>query len=185
MNLADFIQWIAVARRHPLSTLCASICLACGLACWYIADNMKWLDLEHKQVMQDADLAQASLISGPSVKQERLAALVVTRQIEDNLVIEDNLAENLQYFYKIEDHTKSHLLELRPLNSTTPDSKSLYRRVPFSVRVTGTYGQVVGFLNGIETGPRLASITTLSLRRHDPASLTLVLDMTVELLGKK
>jgi hypothetical protein len=134
---------------------------------------------------QDSDLAQASLISGPSVKQERLAALVVTRQIEDNLVIEDNLAENLQYFYKIEDRTKCHMLELRPLNSTIPDSRSLFRRVPFSIRVTGTYEQVVGFLYGIETGPRLANITSLSVRRREPASLTVVLDMNVEQLGKK
>jgi Tfp pilus assembly protein PilO len=185
MTFADFIQWIGVARKHPLSALCAVICLLCGAACWYINSNMKWLDLEHKQVLQDADLAQASLISGPSVKAERLAALVITRQIEDNLVVEDNLAENLQYFYKIEDRTKAHILELRPLNSTVADTKSLYRRVPFSIRVTGTYEQVVGFLNGIETGPRLASITAMTLRRREPSSLTAILDVTVEMLGKK
>ena len=185
MNDYDFMQWIAIARRNPISVACAVVCLFCGLVCWYVASNMKWLDLEHKQLMQDSDLAQASLISGPSVKQERLAALVVTRQIEDNLVIEDNLAENLQYFYKIEDRTKCHMLELRPLNSTIPDSRSLFRRVPFSIRVTGTYEQVVGFLYGIETGPRLANITSLSVRRREPASLTVVLDMNVEQLGKK
>jgi hypothetical protein len=185
MNAADFMQWIATARRNPISVICAAVCVVCGLICWYLASNMKWLDLEHKQLMQDSDLAQASLISGPSVKQERLAALVVTRQIEDNLVIEDNLAENLQYFYKIEDRTKSHIAELRPLNSTIPDTRSLFRRVPFSIRITGTYDQVVGFLYGIETGPRLASISSLNLRRRDPSSMTVILDLNVDLLGKK
>jgi hypothetical protein len=185
MNAADFMQWIALARRNPISVISALVCLSCGFICWYLASNMKWLDLEHKQLMQDSDLAQASLISGPSVKQERLAALVVTRQIEDNLVIEDNLAENLQYFYRIEDRSKCHIVELRPLNSTMPDSRALFRRVPFSIRITGTYDQVILFLNGIETGPRLANITTLSVRRRDPASLTLILDMSVELLGKR
>ena len=185
MNVSDFIQWIAVARRHPLSALCAAVCVLCGLICWYIAGNMKWLDLEHKQLMQDADLAQASLISGPSVKQERLAALAITRQIEENLVVEDNLAENLQYFYRIEERTKAHVIELRPLNSLVTDSRALYRRVPFSIRVSGSYDQVAAFLYAIESGPRLACITSLSLRRRDASGLTLVLDMNVELLGRK
>ena len=179
------MQWIAVVRRHPLSALCALICILCGVACWYINGNMNWLEIEHKQLTQDADLAQASLISGPSVKQERLAALVITRQIEDNLVVEDNLAENLQYFYRIEERTKAHLVELRPLNSIISDSKSLYRRVPFTIRVTGTFEQVAAFLYRIETGPRLASITSLSIRRREPESLAVILDMDLDLLARK
>jgi Tfp pilus assembly protein PilO len=185
MNFSDFIQWIAMVRRHPLSVLCAVICILCGCACWYIYGNMKWLEIEHKQIAQDADLAQTSLISGPSVKQERLAALVITRQIEGNLVVEDNLAENLQYFYKIEDHSKAHLAELRPLNSIISESKSLYKRVPFSIKVTGTYEQTAGFLYGIETGPRLASITSLSMRRQDLSGQSVVMDIDLDLLARK
>jgi len=139
MNVADFMQWLAIARRHPLSALCAGICVTCGIICWYIYGNMKWLDLEHKQLNQDTELALSSLISGPSVKQELSASREVTRRIEDNLVIEDNLAENLWYFYKIEQQTKAHLAELRPLNSLVSDSKAYYKRVPFSIRLTGTY----------------------------------------------
>lgn len=179
------MQWIAIARRHPLSVLCASVCVACVLFCWYINSNLKWLELEHKQLMQDADLAQSSLISGPSVKTERLAALAITRQIEENLVVEDNLAENLQYFYRIEDRSKAHVMELRPLVSSVTDSRSLYRRIPFSIKVTGNYDQVASFLYGIETGPRLANVTSAVVRRRDPSSSTLILDMNVELLGRK
>ncbi len=185
MNVSDFIQWIVVARRHPLSVLCAVICLLCVIGCWYIHGNMVWLELEHKQVSQDADLAQSSLLSGPSVKQERLAALAITRQIEDNLVVEDNLAENLQYFYKIEDRTKAHVLELRPLNAVVSSSRSLFKRVPFTIRVSGTYEQVVGFLYAIETGPRLAAVTSVNIRRRDPTSLSLILDMNLDMLGRR
>ena len=64
MNLADFMNWLAVVRRYPVSALCAVVCISCGVACWYIAGNMKWLELEHKQVTQDTDLSQMSLISG-------------------------------------------------------------------------------------------------------------------------
>jgi Pilus assembly protein, PilO len=185
MNVSDFIQWIATVRRHPLSALCGTIVLLCAIVCWYVYGNMKWLDLEHKQVLQDSDLDLSSMLSGPSVRQERLAALEVTHRIEDNLVIEDNLAENLWYFYKIEQQTKAHIAELRPLNSLISDSKAYYRRVPFSIRVTGTYEQASAFLYAIETGPRLSYITSLAFRRADPTSLQVILEFNVELLGKK
>jgi Tfp pilus assembly protein PilO len=185
MNTSELMQWIAIARRHPLSVMCASVCIVCVATCWLISRDLKWLDLEHKQSLQDAELAQSTLISGPSVKQERLAALSITRQIEENLVVEDNLAENLQYFYKIEDRTHAHVMELKPLNALMADTRALYRRIPFSVRVTGTYEQAVAFLYGVETGPRLANIASVTVRRRDPASMMLILDLNVELLGRK
>jgi hypothetical protein len=185
MNVADFMQWIATARRHPLSALCGTIVLICAAVCWYVHGDMAWLELDHKQQLQDADLQMVTMISGPSVRQERLAALEVTRRIEDNLVIEDNLAENVWYFYKIEQQTKVHIAELRPTNTFITDSKSYFRRVPFSIRVTGTYEQTGAFLYAVETGPRLSYITSLSFRRTDPESAQVILEMSVELLGKK
>jgi Tfp pilus assembly protein PilO len=185
MNVSDFMHWIATVRRHPLSALCGSVCLVCGIICWFVFSNMKWLELEHKQLQQDGELQMVTMISGPSVRQERLAALEVTHRIEDNLVIEDNLAENLWYFYKIEQQTKVHIAELRPTNALISDSKSYYKRVPFSIRVTGTYEQSAEFLHAIETGPRLAYITSLTFRRSEPDSIMVILDLNVELLGKK
>lgn len=185
MNVADFMQWIATVRRHPLSALCAVVCIICAAISFYISGNMKWLELEHKQATQDGELAVASMISGPSVRQELSASREVTRRIEDNLVIEDNLAENLWYFYKMEQQTKVHIAELLPVNSIVSDTRSLYRRVPFTIRVTGTYDQTAAFLHAIETGPRLSNVTYLSYRRSDLASANVILEMNVELLGKK
>jgi Tfp pilus assembly protein PilO len=185
MNAADLMQWIAVARRNPLSVLCATICVICGFICLYIHANMAWLELEHKQMSQESDLAVASLISGPSIRQELATSREVTRRIEDNLVVEDNLAENLWYFYKIEQQTKAHILEMRSLNSLVSDSRSLYRRIPFTIRASGTYEQTAAFLYAIETGPRLAYITSVSFRRNEPGSLAVILDLNLELLGKK
>jgi len=185
MNLAAILQWIAVLRRHPLSVLCAIVCVVSALVSWYIYGNLKWLDLEHRQLGQDADLAVSTLISGPAIRQELAASREITRRIDDNLVVPDNLAENLWYFYKIEQQSKAHLVELHPLNLLTSDPKALYRRIPFSIRVTGTYEQTGAFLYLTETGPRLTNITALSFRRRESGSLATLLDMNVELLGKK
>jgi Tfp pilus assembly protein PilO len=185
VNTSDLIQWIAVMRRHPLSVFCASVCVACAIISWLIHGNLRWLELEHRQLGQDADLAVSTLISGPSIRQELAASREITRRIEDNLVVPDNLAENFWYFYKIEQQSKAHVVELHPLNAITTDSKSLYRRVPFAIRVSGTYEQVGAFLYLTETGPRLSNVTSVIFKRRDPGGSTILLDMNVELLGKK
>jgi Tfp pilus assembly protein PilO len=185
VNASDLIEWLAVVRRHPLSALCGIICILCGFASWYIYGNMRWLELEHKQLSTDGDLMMATLITGPSIRTELEAVRDVTRRLDDNLVVEDNLAENLWYFYKIEQQTKARLLELHQLNSPISDSKSLYKRIPYSLRVSGNYEETAAFLYAIETGPRLANITLVDFRRVEPGGLAVILQINVELLGKK
>ncbi len=185
MNASDVMEWIAVVRRHPLSALCGIVFVICGITSWFIYSDIGSLELEHKQLSQDGDLMIATLITGPSVRTEIETTREITRRLDDNLVVEDNLAENLWYFYKIEQQSKAHLTELHQLNPLVPDSKSLYKRVPYSLTVTGTYAQTGAFLYAIETGPRLANITSVNFRRVDPGGPALTLEINLELLGKK
>ncbi len=185
MNASDIMEWIAVVRRHPLSALCAIIVVVCGLLSWLIYSDMSGLELEHKQLAQDGDLMIATLITGPSVRTEIETTREITRRLDDNLVVEDNLAENLWYFYEIEQQSKAHLTELHQLNPLVPDTRSLFKRIPYSLTVTGTYGQTGAFLYDIETGPRLAIITSVTFRRIEPGGSALTLEVNLELLGKK
>jgi Tfp pilus assembly protein PilO len=185
MSASDIMEWIAVVRRHPLSLLCGVVIIVCGVSSWVIYDNMSGLELERNQLAQDGDLMVATLITGPSVRTELEVTREITRRLDDNLVVEENLAENLWYFYKIEQQTKAHLTELHQLNPLAPDSRSLYKRISYSLTVTGTYEQTGAFLYAIETGPRLANITLVSFRRVEPGGPELSLEINLELLGKK
>jgi Tfp pilus assembly protein PilO len=185
MNASDIMEWIAVVRRHPLSLLCGIVVLVCGIFSWLIYGNMSGLELERNQLAQDGDLMVATLITGPSVRTELEVTREITRRLDDNLVVEENLAENLWYLYKIEQQTKAHLTELHQLNPLVPDSKSLYKRIAYSLTVTGTYEQTGAFLYAIETGPRLANITAVNFRRIETGGPALSLEINLELLGKK
>jgi hypothetical protein len=110
---------------------------------------------------------------------------VITRRIDENLAVESNLAENLWYFYKIEEQTKVQLPELHQLTAAAAEKSTLYRRVGYSLRVTGAYDQVAAFLLAIETGPRLLRVTSFNLARTEASGRTVSLDLNVELLGKR
>ena len=127
------------------------------------------------------------LVGGSTQRQELAAVREAARRIEDNLIIEANLADNNWYFYKFEEQTKARLLELHPQSSPTTDDEARYKRIPYTLRVSGSYEQVASYLLALETGPRLANLTSFAISRRDKGtdSNSLMLELGLELLGKK
>jgi Tfp pilus assembly protein PilO len=176
---------VAILRRYPYGVACGVLTLAAGLGAWYFSSQNEELDLVRQERGKEYDAMLALLVGGSTQRQELAGAREATRRIEENLVIESNLAENAFYFYKFEEQTKARLPELHPLSSPTASTSPLYRRVPYTLRVTGTFEQVTAFLQAIETGPRLANITAFGFTRRDPTGGEIALDLSLELLGKK
>lgn len=194
---------LALVRRYPWCVACALVTLLCGGAAWWLLGDLD--DLAEPYARSEKDYKDMLDLTkgGLTQRQELEAVTAVTRRLEENLLIEANLAENNWYFYKFEEQTKAHLLELHQLNSPSTDTSPLFRRVPYTLRVTGTYEQVAAFLLALETGPRLAKITTFTISRSAGAgkdtgsrgggdasadgsgATNVVLDLALELLGKK
>ena len=78
--------------------------------------------------------------------------------------------------------SRVHLTQLNQLSSQ-PSEDSAYKAIPFSMRATGTYSQLIRFLRELESGPRQSRIKTFDFTRADPKSNALTLGLTVELLG--
>lgn len=174
-------QLLGLFRRFPFSAACVGVTLLSALAVWYFTGQNEDLEIVRRDRAKEGEATLSLLVGGSTQRQELDFVRGIARRIEDNLVVESNLAENAFYFYKFEEQSKVRLPELHPLNSPA-DPSPLFRRVPYTLRVHGTYEQVAAFLFALETGPRLANITSFNFgRRADGISL----DLSVELLGKK
>ena len=178
----DILAWL---RRWPYCVVCVVLTLLSGIGWWMMRDRIAELEIAHAQKTKEGEAMLALLVGGSTQRAELEAVRDATRRIEENLVVEANLAENLWYFYKLEEQTKARLPELHQLSSPPNDRSPLYRRVPYSLRIAGSYDQVSAFLLALETGPRLVKITNFNYARSDPAGSAIVLDLNVELLGKR
>jgi len=177
--------FLALLRRFPLASACVLVLILSGVSAWFL-----WQDIDAQEVAREDRAKEGEamldlLVGGSTQRQELAAAREAARRIEDNLVVESNLAENKGYFYKFEDQTKSHLVELHPQASPAAGETALFKRVPYTLRVTGTYEQVAAFLLALETGPRFASITAFTFSNRGLEGSGLSLDLTLDLLGKK
>lgn len=174
-----------VLRRHPYAIGCVMLTVGLTVAIWFLRGIIAELEEVQRVRARQGEAMFATLVGGLTQRQELAHVREATRRIDDNLLVEANLAENLWYFYKLEEQTKVRLPELHQLNSPPTDASPLFRRIPYTLRVTGSYDQVAAFLLALETGPRLVSITGFTYARRDATGNMLSLDMDIELLGKK
>jgi hypothetical protein len=102
---------------------------------------------------------------------------------EENLMFEENLAENLWYFYSIEGKTNTRLTELRQLDPAALSKWEPYKRVPYELSATGDFVGISEFLRQLEIGPRLVRIREFTLRKEMGEDEQLSLDLNLEMLG--
>lgn len=176
-------QFVAFLRRYPYCAVCTVLTLLLAGASWFFISQNEELEITRQARIKEGEEMFALLVGGSTQREELAAVREATHRIEENLVIESNLPENAFYFYKFEEQTKVRLPELHPLSSPASESSALYRRMPYTLRVSGTYEQVEAFLFAIESGPRLASITAFGFSRREGNAI--MLDLSLDLLGKK
>jgi len=181
-QVASFLVFV---RRNLFATICALLIAGLATASWFISQEIDELNASLEDRAKEGQSMLELLIGGSTQRQELAAVREATHRIEDNLVIENNLAENYWYFFRFEEQAKARLPELHQLSAPASDTSPLYRRIPYSIRVTGTYEQVAAFLLAVESGPRLANITSFAFTRRASGSDALALELSVELLGKK
>jgi Tfp pilus assembly protein PilO len=185
MNPVETTQLFGLVRRHVFSSVCSCLSLILLAAIWVLRQDLHAREIENRERSQEFAAMLSTLRSGPLIRQELARAQQTVQRIENNLVIEKNLAENLWYFYKIDPESKDILTTCRPLNPETSAEGSEYKLVPFSLLLTGTYEQVAGYLLQLETGPRLGVIRSFSFRRQQQGAPGLTLYLEVRMLGRK
>ncbi len=179
-----FQRFWDLIRRYPLVSSCVVVMMLLGAANYYFFDQRAILASQHDDARVYGE-RMMTVLAGHT----RLTAQVATTQeavelIERNLIQENDLPENLGYFYKLETASRARIAQISQLNAQTLIGNP-FKAVPFSVHVTGSYPQIIGFIRALETGPRLARIREYEFTRSDAKTGTLAMDLTVELLGSK
>ncbi|HWA09429.1 MAG TPA: type 4a pilus biogenesis protein PilO [Opitutaceae bacterium] len=180
-ELARLLTWL---RRYPFCVTCALVSLILAGTCWVLWQRVGELREVVSSRAQEGENMLATRVSGITLRSDLAYVREYTKVIEDNLLVADNPVENKGYFYRLEKQARVSLTDVQQLPAPPADTDSLYRRIPFALKLTGGYDQLAAFLRAVETGPRLSNVTSFSFRRNAPPSLLLTLDLTVEQLAK-
>lgn len=189
-------QFLDFTRQNPLIVASLSVIVLMGSASYFLWHRQHALTVNHEELRRNGEDMMQSLTGQARITAETAAVTEALDFIDRNLINEADLAANLGYFYQIEAAARIRFSQLSQLSSQPQPPESLFKPVPFALRATGTYRQIMRLLHELETGPRQLRIRTYSLTQSEgdaaPASLEggaaasdlITLELSVDLLAR-
>lgn len=176
-------QLFATVRRHRLGALVLAFLAVLGVVNYFLWQQREEVTRRHEEVQHKGEAMLRALMDHARVTADLAAVKEALQLIDRNLINEGSMAKNLGYFFQMETLSHVRLSQLNQLVSQPSPEGNPFKAVPFSLRVAGSYSQIIRFLRELETGPRLLRIRGYSFVRGDTKNNSLALDLTVELLG--
>ena len=175
-------QFTAVIRRSPLASISLILLPILAVANYFLWDRQQVLTQQHTEVRRSGEAVMLSLVGQARISAQLASVKDALAYLDKNLVVESDL-ENSNYFYQMETLSHVRLGRLNQLSSQPAEDGNPYKAIPFSLRATGSFTQLMNFLRAIESGPRLLRIRSFAFSRNDAKTNGLALELTVELLG--
>ena len=178
-------QFLDFTRHNPVIVASVAVILVFGSASYFLWHRQHELLASHDEVRRSGEDMLQSLTGHARVATEIATVTSALNFIDRNLINEGDLAENLGYFYSIESAARIRFSQLNQLSSQPQPDGSQFKPVPFSLRATGTYRQIIRLLHEMETGPRLLRIRTYTISQAEgSADDSVSLELNVELLAR-
>ena len=179
-------QFVSFARRQPIVVVSVTVLLLLGLVDYfYLYQRQGELIMHHDRVRQEGEKTMLALTSHNRAIAQLASLQETLARIDKNLVAEGDLAENLGYFYQLENASHGRLSDLHQLAAQGTEEGNPFKTVPFAFRVNGSYYQVMNFMHELEIGPRIPKIRSYSFSRRDPTGDSMALDLVIELLARQ
>lgn len=163
---------LARVKKQPIAFACGLLALLCGVALYFRSDAVDEAQrlFEEKDKESQKIALNARHTTGLAEQVQEIQA--GAKQLESRLVHAGDLANNLQFFYRLENETGVKLIDVRQNSLPTPKAnapKTLFIPVSFSLTLQGNYAQVWAFIRRVETGPHFARFDRLTVSKLEGA----------------
>lgn len=192
MTAADITAFL---KKQPVGAACVVLSLVCGGLLYFRADAIVAAQTDYEAKAAEATKMSNNVKASPGLEEQVAEIQQLGSELNGRLVKVEQLAVNLQYFYKLEADHGVKLLDVRQNAPARPvrgaaKSTSIYTPVPFTVAAQGNYAQLVKFLGELQNGRHLCRITNASFSRSGGATAStsteqeMTLSLSLELLGQ-
>ncbi len=182
---------ITLLKKHPLSAGALLVCVICGALIYLRGGEITGRTQRSDEKTAEAAKVQANVANAAGLPGQTEALQASVKELESRLVRSNQIALNLQYFYRMESETGVKILDVRQNNvpSGRNAAKAAYVGVPYSISVQGTFAGTLLFLKKIETGRHItrflgATYTKAGGSDVSDASALMTLSINLELLGQ-
>ncbi|MGH8021356.1 MAG: hypothetical protein ACREIA_24370 [Opitutaceae bacterium] len=181
MTTEDLVERI---KRYPLQIACGAVVLVCALLYYFRMGVVSEVETNLDEALRKSNRVEDNIAAGASLQDHLSAMNTFVSELGPRLVQPADLADNLKYFYKLESETGVTLGDLRQSAPGAKGKDELFVGVGYDVMLSGTFIQVVSFINELEHGERFFRLRNFNLQRgREVGQPSLMLSMNIELLG--
>jgi hypothetical protein len=181
-------ELIAFIRKNLIAVICVVVTVAIGFTIYYRSDALPDAEKVLADKTKEGELLAANIEDSNQLKEQHAAMVDANQVISDRMIQVGQLADNLQYFYRLESETGIKILDLRQ-NAWNPPPKgapkTFFTPVGFQVNVQGDYPKLLDLLRRLETGEHYCRIISSDFKpvNTDTRGGPLTLTLSLELLG--
>lgn len=173
-------------KKHPIGVVCGLIALACGVVLYLHSGDIALSQAENEARTAEANKMITNVRNSANLAEQVAEMQALSKELDSRLMRAGQLAVNLQYFYKLEAENEIKLVDVRQ-GGVNRAGKMQYVSVQFSLTVTGTFPQLVNFLNRLQAGRHFCRINSATFNKSggdaDPAG-SMNLSLNLDILGQ-
>jgi hypothetical protein len=177
-----------VFGRYPLRMACCVVALGSAVALYYISIQIAEGKVALDTISKEGSRLAENVRNGSQLASDLEALKSASKNIQARFVTASQLANNLQYFYRLETESGIELIDLRQTTSgesTRAKGTTSSPGVGFAVSVKGSYPAILEFLRRLENGPHYCRVLTAGISGASPErDDTIALILSLELLGQ-
>jgi len=187
MTAQDLIEKL---RHYPVPSTCGAILLLCFFAFYLRMDLVTDLEIENEEVQRQVQQVEQNITHGKTLAADIAKLKEKVDDLDSRLIKPAELANNLKYFYEIEAITRASIGDLRQSVSAPAKGapKTILASVDYAVLITGSFHEIVAYLNELEHGRHFYRLKSLNLQRGraEPGTARTTpvsMSLNLELLG--
>jgi len=185
MTNAEFIAFI---RKNVVCVTCVLVSVVIAVTLYMRSSLLPEEEKVLSERSQQGELIAANLEDARQLKEQHAAIVAANQTIAGRMIRVGQLAENMQYFYKLENDTGTKLTDPRQLAWSPPPKntpKTFYTPVGFAITAQGTYSQIMDLLRRLENGEHYCRVITCNIHpvSENQRGSPLVVSMSLDLLG--
>jgi hypothetical protein len=179
---------LAFLRKNVISVACVIISIGIGFVLYYRSDDLPDAEKVLAERTQQGELLAANIEDSNQLKEQHAALVAANDQISARMIRVGQLAENMQYFYRLESDTGTKLSDPRQLSWSPPPKnapKANFTPIGFALTAQGDYGQLLDLLRKLENGEHYCRIITCNLHpaNTDTRGGQLLMGLSLDLMG--
>lgn len=169
-----------LVKKYPLPTICAAACMIL-FAVLYLRFDLISAQQEELDALSKKNSKQLANISGGARLDEQLAYLVdANKAVRARSLPVGGLAQNLQYFYKIESELGLKYSDVRPVAKPVAGKDAIYVPLAYTLSVETDFANTIALLRRLERGEFFCRINSLNASRSGGG---VNLNVNLDLLG--